>query len=1110
MNRVLLFITIFILAFLAGNLAAQDSDCDPPEILCPTTPFEVSMCGAGEVCIDLPVIESNSPVTVIAENAVVDKRASTVCYPVNSSGTYVFVIIAQNECGADTCEVTAIVTINEPPVIDCPSGAVPVSICEPGPICLDLPIADADEVSASGGEWTEGAFCFNADTSGTYTYLIEAANGCGTTGCEFAVNVEIVTPPVIDCPLVELSETICGPGEVCVELAITNYDEVQVDGDAVWSDGSLCFDAQTSGFYTFTVTSSNECFAAECALGINVMILEAPFITCPVEPVEVLVCEGAQAGVYLPINNPGEVKVMPESAGNYWQSDTLYFDAVNPGQNFFTVVAENQCGSDTCELTATVEFGTVPMIACPEDTLELLLCEADTVCIELPVENPGTVTIQGYEAVWENGLLCFEPAFPMDQNITTYYDFTIIAADFCGADTCNLVAAVETVLAPQIDCPEDTLEISACAGTTVEIPAAVFHAETIDILGGEYEDGIVSFTADTSQLRHIRITAINACSTNTCEFYVDLTVLHAPAPDFSIDSTSQDVTPVIVYFRNDTEISGDITFVWNFGDGQTSTEFAPAHAYDSNGCYDVSLEATNQCGGAILIKEGFVCITDAQVVIPTPEWISIYCGQPALDDQALQPGDIISAYDPDGVLCGMGTVRQDGSFGFLPIYRDDATSPDLDEGAEPGDPISLEINFDPVFTTPRVIWTENGDRIEVCDFSTEKCSPINITMGWSLVSWNNTYTAEIEEFVDLIGGPDCVRVILGFDQSALTYNPDLPEFSTLDHVDYYHGYWIYGECLPLVAPQVCGGAIDPQEYIPVYDGWNLVAVWLDAVLPVEDAWESIFEILMVALGYHEQGVTWMPDMGEFNTLTEIRPIYGYWAKVSENGILAYPGFGIPPVHNLAQKSQSKGVRPTRQWINIYGDELKLDDRRLPSGTEIEIRAENGILCGSAVYNGELLKFTPVYGYDGSGIATADYPQENAILSIYIDGQKVYPEIAWTELGDCIEVGNLFSKPGGSSPTVPDEYSLSQNYPNPFNPNTVISFELPTACNVELSVFNLLGQRVASLVNGYHDAGIYESEWDGTDDDGNRVSSGIYLYRIKAGNFVQTKKMLLAK
>jgi PKD repeat protein len=1110
MKRIILLLSICILISFTGNLAAQDSDCDPPQILCPETPFELTMCGAGEVCIDLPVIESSSPYNVFAPNAMVNKRASTMCYPVDSSGTYIFTIIAQNECGADTCEITAIVTINEPPVIDCPAEAISRTLCEPDSICIDLPIADADDVTVSGGVWSEGKFCFDADFSDTWVFLVTASNGCGTVECELTFDVEIIDPPVIDCPLVELSETICGPGEVCIDLPISNYDDVVVDGDAVWSEDQLCFTAETSGFYTFTVTASNECHTTECGVGINVTILDAPFITCPEEPVELLLCEEGQTGVYLPISDPGEVTVLPGGPGTFWQSDTLYFDVLETGLLAFTVIAENLCGADTCDVNVAAVIGTVPMISCPEDTAGFLLCEPDTLCIDLPIENPGQVTVQG-DAFWLDGLLCFEPAFPMDQTSSTYYDFTVIAEDFCGADTCDVVVWVETSPPPEIACPEDTIDITACVEDLVEIPVAILYADNIDVLGGTYEEGAVGFTADTSQLRHIRIIASNLCGTDTCEFYVDLTVLDLPEPAFSIDSTSQGVTPVIVYFSNDTEMEGDVTFEWDFGDGETSTEFDPAHAYDSNGCYDVSLTATNQCGSAELVIEDFVCITDAQIVIPTTEWILVYCEAPMLNEVPLEPGDIISAYDPQGVLCGMGTVKQDGSYGFMPVYRDDPTSPDIDEGAEPGDPISFEINFEPVYATPQVIWTENGDRIEVCEFSTEKCASINITMGWTLVSWNVAYTADIEDFVDLLGGPECVRVILGFDQGALTYNPDLPQFSTLDYVDYYHGYWIYGECMPEILPEVCSGPIDPDEYIPVYTGWNLVGVWLDAVMPIEDAWDSIFGILMVALGYHEEGVTWLPDMGEFNTLTEIRPGYGYWAKVSENGMLEYPGFGVDLMASYSQGAPSKGVMPSRKWINVYGENIELDEESLPAGTKIELFAkESGICCGSAVYDGQMLKFTPVYGYDQSGIASVNYPDENDALNIYIDGEMVYPELTWTELGDCIDISKLYTKPGGSSPIIPERYSLSQNYPNPFNPNTIISFELPKAGNVELSVYNLLGQKVATLVNSYHDAGIYETEWDGTDDSGNRVSSGVYLYRLNAGDFVETKKMILTK
>jgi Secretion system C-terminal sorting domain len=92
---------------------------------------------------------------------------------------------------------------------------------------------------------------------------------------------------------------------------------------------------------------------------------------------------------------------------------------------------------------------------------------------------------------------------------------------------------------------------------------------------------------------------------------------------------------------------------------------------------------------------------------------------------------------------------------------------------------------------------------------------------------------------------------------------------------------------------------------------------------------------------------------------------------------------------------------------------------------------------------------------------------------------------------------------GSSP--PSRFSLYQNYPNPFNPSTVIRYTLPQRSAVELSVFNTLGQQVAMLVNGEVEAGYHEVHFDAS-----RRSSGVYFYRLTAGNFVQTRKLLLLR
>ncbi|GBD92030.1 hypothetical protein BMS3Abin04_02763 [bacterium BMS3Abin04] len=90
------------------------------------------------------------------------------------------------------------------------------------------------------------------------------------------------------------------------------------------------------------------------------------------------------------------------------------------------------------------------------------------------------------------------------------------------------------------------------------------------------------------------------------------------------------------------------------------------------------------------------------------------------------------------------------------------------------------------------------------------------------------------------------------------------------------------------------------------------------------------------------------------------------------------------------------------------------------------------------------------------------------------------------------------------------YKLMNNYPNPFNPSTAIEFAIPKTSNVELSVYNALGQKVATLVNGEVTQGVHRTVWNGLTDTGESVASGIYFYRLKSGEFSMSKKMILIK
>ncbi len=94
--------------------------------------------------------------------------------------------------------------------------------------------------------------------------------------------------------------------------------------------------------------------------------------------------------------------------------------------------------------------------------------------------------------------------------------------------------------------------------------------------------------------------------------------------------------------------------------------------------------------------------------------------------------------------------------------------------------------------------------------------------------------------------------------------------------------------------------------------------------------------------------------------------------------------------------------------------------------------------------------------------------------------------------------------------LPDEFRLTANYPNPFNPTTTVAFELPQASPVKIEIFNLLGQKVTTLVDGYREAGRFEVVWNGKDEAGRQVSSGIYFCRMTAGDYTGTLKMMMMK
>ncbi|MBT3756347.1 MAG: T9SS type A sorting domain-containing protein [Candidatus Cloacimonetes bacterium] len=119
---------------------------------------------------------------------------------------------------------------------------------------------------------------------------------------------------------------------------------------------------------------------------------------------------------------------------------------------------------------------------------------------------------------------------------------------------------------------------------------------------------------------------------------------------------------------------------------------------------------------------------------------------------------------------------------------------------------------------------------------------------------------------------------------------------------------------------------------------------------------------------------------------------------------------------------------------------------------------------------------------------------------------------WDDLEILQAAQKEFISTSANDPLAPIEISLHQNYPNPFNPSTTISFDLieESDSNIELVIYNLKGQKVKQFFNNQLSAGKHSVVWNGKDDEGKSVTSGVYFYKLKTNNFEKTRKMLLIK
>jgi hypothetical protein len=388
----------------------------------------------------------------------------------------------------------------------------------------------------------------------------------------------------------------------------------------------------------------------------------------------------------------------------------------------------------------------------------------------------------------------------------------------------------------------------------------------------------------------------------------------------------------------------------------------------------------------------------------------------------------------------------------------------------------------------------------------------NIRTGWSIIS---SYIDPLRTELDSVFKNVNSCVIIAKNGAGKSYIPSIP-VNTIGSWMNAEGYQIKMSCLDSL--KITGLKVTPESTpINIPLGWSIISYLRDSEMSIVTALSSIVSDIIIVKD--QDGKTYIPSI-PINTIGNLKPGQGYQIKMSTARSLTYPA-NTPLVlkTDVAESRKSISNNPEHYLIKNITDNnatLAIPARAVASimqeGDEIGVFDEQGVLIGSAIYTGDNFSIA-VWG-DDKATSEQDGILDGQKFTLRIwdkksDIEKQVTKVSW-QVGDGIYETNSISiletiEITDPRATIPTHFELMQNYPNPFNPSTKIYFAIPEETNVKITIYNMLGEVVVELLNRPLNAGYHEVVFNSQ-----QYPTGVYYYRMNAGNYTDNKKMVLIK